>query len=98
MRSTSERKSWPKGVKLGRCLVRVHAVTQRQLGNATTVLATKVVRNGLVVLRRVSEGLGRKTYPSSVGLGEMSSDSDLCLQYLCQHLYMIKKKEYQAGL
>lgn len=61
MRSTFERKSRPQGVKLGRSLVGVHAVTQRQLGNPTTVLPTKVVRYGLVVLRCVCEGLGTIT-------------------------------------
>lgn len=39
----------------------VHAITQRQLGNPTTVLPTKVVRYGLVVLCCVCEGLGTIT-------------------------------------
>lgn len=64
MRSTFERKGRPQGVKLGRSLVGVHAVTQRQLGNPTTVLPTKVVRYGLVVLRCVCEGLGDNTHIS----------------------------------
>lgn len=61
VRPTSERKSRPQGVKLGRCLVGVHAVTQRQLGNAAAVLPTEVVRYGLVILRCVREGLGTIT-------------------------------------
>lgn len=60
-RATSERKSRPQGVQLGRCLVGVHAVTQRQLGNATAELSPEVVRYGLVVLSRVREGLGTTT-------------------------------------
>lgn len=60
IKSTFERKSWPQGVKLGRCLVRVHAITQRQLGNPTTELPTKVVRYGLIILCRVCEGLESK--------------------------------------
>lgn len=47
-------------VDLGRCLVRVHAITEGQLGHATTVLPTEVVRYGLVILCCMCEGLKRK--------------------------------------
>lgn len=44
-------------VELGGGLVRVHAVTQGQLRNATAVLSAEVIRYSVIVLGRVSESL-----------------------------------------
>lgn len=57
MGSTFEGEGWAQSVELGGCLVRVHAVAQRQLGNTAAVLPSKVIRYGLVVLCCVCEGL-----------------------------------------
>lgn len=40
---TFEREGWAQGVELSGCLVGVHAITQRQLGNTTAVLSAEVV-------------------------------------------------------
>lgn len=35
----------------------IHAVSQRQLGNSSTIFTSEVIRDGLVVLSGVREGL-----------------------------------------
>ena len=57
---TCEREAGVCGVQLGRLLMGVHAVTQRQLRHTLTILCTEIVRNGPVVLSCVVERLHEK--------------------------------------
>lgn len=56
---TFEGECWSQRVELSWCLVGVHAVAQRQLGSTTAVLPAEVVRDGIIILRCVCEGLRR---------------------------------------
>lgn len=63
-------------VQLGRCLVGVHAVAQRQLGNATAVLTPEVVGYRIIILCSVCEGLRNKGQkrPSQIKLQERKNN------------------------
>lgn len=52
----------PQCVNLRRTLVRVHAVTQRQLRHSTAELAPEIIRDRIIVLSGVCERLEEKTH------------------------------------
>lgn len=54
---TGKRKCRAYSVELSRSLMGIHAVPQGQLGNSSTVFTSEVIRDGLVVLSGVCEGL-----------------------------------------